>query len=216
MYKLREMNEPETTRDRLLSVGLQMLGEGGARSLTVRGLVQRAGENPGTFVYHFKTRSAFLQTLLEQWYAPLFRGVCLSVEAGAPPMVSLKASMEHALSFVHEHAPLIAQLMADYAAGEREVAVFARTVPMRHPRMILDAIGEALREGCLVDAEPENLLMYLFGAVGMPVILSRFLLGDMRPASALLDKIGRIALEPEASRLRLAWALRGIQRNQSA
>lgn len=205
------MSGAESTRDRLLSVGLQMLGEGGVRSLTVRGLVQRAGENPGTFVYHFKTRSAFLQLLLEQWYAPLFRGVRLSIEAGAPPMERLKASLEHALFFAHENAPLIAQLMADYAAGEQAVAEFARTVPMRHPRMILEAIREALREGCLTEAEPENLLMYLFGAVGMPVIVVRFLLGGIRPSSGLFDNINRIALSPEASRLRLDWALRGIQ-----
>lgn len=210
------MKVPKSTRERLLAVGLQMLCEGGVRSLTVRGLVQKAGENPGTFVYHFKKRSAFLQTLLEQWYAPLFRGVRISVEAGAPPMERLKTSLEYALSFAHENAPLIAQLMADYAAGEQAVAEFARTVPMRHPRMILDAIRETLRAGCLIEAEPENLLMYLFGAVGMPVIVARFLIGGMQPASGFFHNINRIAFDQEASRLRLAWALRGIQQPHSS
>ncbi len=207
------MKEPESTRDRLLAVGLQMLREGGVRSLTVRGLAQRAGENPGTFVYHFKTRNAFLQTLLEQWYAPLFRGVRLQLEVGVSPMERLKASLEFTWKFAHDNAPLIAQLMADYAAGEEAVASFARTVPMRHPRMILDAIREALRAGCLIEAEPENLLMYLIGAVGLPVLVCRFLLGDMQPQTGLFHAVNRIALDREASRLRLEWALKGIERS---
>lgn len=210
------MKDAAPTRERLLDAGLEILRSGGARSLTVRSLVQKAGENPGTFVYHFKTRNAFLKTLLEQWYAPLFCQVRLHPGQGGAPMDALKASLERALVFACDNAPLIAQLMADFAAGEKEVAAFARTLPLRHPKVILDEIRAAQEAGTLVAGEPENMLMYLIGATGLPIILCRFLLGEVRPETELVKAINRLSGEREAMNQRLAWALRGIVRNHQS
>lgn len=200
-----------STRERLLEAGLDILRTRGARSLTVRNLVEKAGENPGTFVYHFKTRSAFLNTLLELWYAPLFREVRLRPGAGDLPLDALRGSLKRALDFVFDNAPIIAQLLADYVAGEREVAAFARTLPMRHPKVILEEIRAAQEAGSLVEGDPENMLMYLIGATGLPLILCRFLLGDAAPVTELFRNINHISLQRESLAQRLDWALLGIR-----
>lgn len=207
----RAVKTKTSTRERLLEAGLEILREGGARSLTVRGLVRRAGENPGTFVYYFKTRGEFLKALLEKWYAPLFRDVRLKPEGGMLPLDALKASLERALRFSFDNAPLIAQLLADYAAGEQEVTSFAKTLPMRHPKVILEKIRAAQEAGALVAGDPVNMLMYLIGATGLPVILCRFLVGDAGPETELFQTVNMLAHDGDALNRRLAWALRGIE-----
>ena len=58
------------TRQKLLDTGLAIAADKGLRGLTVRELAAAAEVNLGTFVYHFGNRDAFIDELVELWYAP--------------------------------------------------------------------------------------------------------------------------------------------------
>ncbi len=58
------------TRQKLLDTGLAIATEKGLRGLTVRELAAAAEVNLGSFVYHFGNRDAFIDELVELWYAP--------------------------------------------------------------------------------------------------------------------------------------------------
>lgn len=60
------------TRQKLLDTGLAIATDKGLRGLTVRELAAAAEVNLGTFVYHFGNRDAFIDELVELWYAPLY------------------------------------------------------------------------------------------------------------------------------------------------
>ena len=60
------------TRQKLLDTGLAIAADKGLRGLTVRELAAAAEVNLGTFVYHFGNRDAFIDELVELWYAPLY------------------------------------------------------------------------------------------------------------------------------------------------
>src|SRR5260370_39085325 len=74
-----------TTRDRLLASGHRVVIKHGIRSLTVREVAAGANANLGSFVYHFGTRDAFVEELIERWYAPLLARVNnVAAEDGRP------------------------------------------------------------------------------------------------------------------------------------
>ena len=55
---------------------------GGFKALTVRAVAAQAQANLGSFVYHFGSRAAFVDELIERWYAPLFAQLQLSASDG--------------------------------------------------------------------------------------------------------------------------------------
>lgn len=73
------------TRQKLLDTGLAIATDKGLRGLTVRELAAAAGVNLGSFVYHFGNRDAFIDELVELWYAPLFDELKAVAARGAYP-----------------------------------------------------------------------------------------------------------------------------------
>lgn len=199
-----------STREKLIAVGLEILQEGGAGSLTVRGVAQRAEENLGTFVYYFHTRDEYLRELLETWYAPLLNGISTGNSLESDPMLHLKQTVIYAIDFMLENARLIALLLKDLSAGEQSVKDFARTIPMRHPLIIMKAIRQAQQGGYIVSGEAEALLTYLAGAVSLPILFCAFFLGYYIPETSVFKGIVQNSFSRDATLKRLEWALKGI------
>src|ERR1700693_1793181 len=73
------------TRDRLLASGHRAVIKHGFRTMTVRKVAAAGHVNLGSFVYHFGTRDAFVEELMERWYAPLLVRVNkVATEDGRP------------------------------------------------------------------------------------------------------------------------------------
>ena len=206
------MSEAHATRQRLLDSGLQLVREKGLRGLGVREVARLAGANPGTFVYHFGTREAFLEEVVELWYVPFFRH--LEETAFSPvkgnSLERLRATFAEILQFVADDSEIIGHLIADAVAGEPAARTFLLKVPPRHPMVILALIEEAQRDGFLRGDPPLHLFLYLMAAAGFPLVLAH---GPLRRVdwlrevgAPLLQILGDIDL----ARQRLDWALQGI------
>ncbi|SIR21692.1 transcriptional regulator, TetR family [Aeromonas sp. RU39B] len=203
------------TRQKLLDTGFAIVTAKGLRGLTVRELAAQAGVNLGTFVYHFGNRDAFIDELVELWYAPLFTGLKSVAQRGehASAMAAFAATMQALIEFAAAQRSFINHLIGDALAGEVAAQRFLLSVPQRHPLLLLDLIRQAQAQGALRAGHPLQLMIFIMGAVGMPLILgggAHQLAWLSASAAPLLEQID----SPDAARQRLAWALDGVRATQ--
>ena len=211
MYNLVPMTEAPT-RERLLVQGLALARERGLRGLGVREVAKAAGVNPGSFVYHFGTREAFIREVVERWYAPMYdRLKRVSEDQGEPRAAGrLRATICELLDAIAGNAPFMAHLVADAVAGEPAARAFLLTVPGRHPELLVRLVQQAQAEGDLVAAPPMALLCFLMASVALPTVLA---VGPLARQDWLPEQAGalvRLMADRAGARQRLAWALQGI------
>lgn len=207
---MNQANQAPSTRVLLLDTGLQMAREAGLRKLTVRGLAARAGVNPGSFVYHFGSRDAFLSEMIETWYQPLFARLQLRNDPALPPLVRLRDMVLQVMDFLLAHREFVTQLYQDVAAGEVAAVRFVRSLAGRHPLLMLQAVEAAQRQGELVAGHPVQLLMFIMAPLGGPVLLTQMISGLETVPPGWRDMAATFAFEREHIAQRLAWALRGL------
>lgn len=201
---------PPSARERLLQVGAQQADAGGLRSITVRGVCERAGANTGSFVYHFGSRDAFVAELIEGRYAPMFERLTASIDAAQRPIERLRSLLLQVSDWGARNSRFIAHLLADADAGEAAARGFVRTLGGRHPALILQVIRDAQRAHELPRGNPLNLMLYLGGAVALPMLLAARLDSTQAVPAAFMQTIGNLARERRYRAQRLDWALRGL------
>lgn len=199
------------TRQRLLDQGRRQARRAGLRGLTVRGLCEAAGVNPGSFVYHFGTRDQFIAELIERTYAPLFARIQANFAQDGAPIDRLRAMFVELLRFVVDTRSLLPQFVLDGFAGESAAVAFLRGLGMRHPQLLLRCIGEAQQAGELCRAPPEHQLMFLMSATGMPAIVQGMIAGRAVLPELIHAAFARYAVDPAALVQRLDWALAGLR-----
>jgi AcrR family transcriptional regulator len=180
-------------------------------SLTVRAVAAAAGANPGSFVYHFGTRDAFLRELLEDWYAPLLRGVSTVAGKDGPALLRLRRAILGLLDFGREHQTFIGRIVLAAAADESAAREFIASLAGRHPRLLLRLIAAAQAEGDLVAEDPLQVLCMLMGSVGLPLLVASAWQGSPPFDKAVSAALGNIVRDPERIRQRLDWALHGLR-----
>jgi AcrR family transcriptional regulator len=198
------------TRQQLLEHGLSVVMEKGLRGLTVRGLCQQMGANPGTFVYHFGNRERFATEVLEHWYAPLLQQVQAGFEQGGAPIARLEAMLRQLLGYLSINGKMIAQMALDAAAGEAAAITFMKGLAPRHPRLMLQCIVEAQQSNALTRAAPEHQLMFLMSALGVPMVAQQLLGGNDVLPDMMRHALATFAIDPQYIEQRLQWALRGL------
>lgn len=198
------------TRTLLLEQGLQQLRQHGLRGLTVRGVCQQAGVNPGGFVYHFGNRQQFVSMLLEVWYAPLYRQLQDSLQQQGEPLDRLSAMLLQLAAFANGEGGVISQLLLDAGSGEAAAVEFIRGLAPRHPQLLLQCLSEAQQAGQLCIAPPLHQLMFLMSALGFPVLLQQLSSGKDILPQLFQQALASYAVEPAHLQQRLHWALKGL------
>jgi AcrR family transcriptional regulator len=208
----QEGNTPE----RLLQAGLIRARADGLRRLTVRAVAQDAGVNLGSFVYHFKSRDAFIARVIEHWYAPLLARAQLALMQSTPNAFGLQSLLLAMIDGMLAERQFFGHLVADAAAGEQAARDFVRACGAYHPAIILQAIEAAQVAGEIRAADPRHILLMLLGAVGLPVLLFEALSGrDILPVT-LVDAFEAFSLERPHIEERLGWVLKGLSPDQGA
>jgi AcrR family transcriptional regulator len=199
-----------STRERLLRAGLRQARRSGVRSITVRGLCQQAGANLGTFVYHFGSRDAFVGEVIERWYAPLLESLAATVDRDAAPLARLRALVLQMADWAAENRQFITHVLMDAAGGEPAAVRFVRSLAGRHPALILRVIGEAQAARVLPPGEPANMLLFLMGAIALPMLLVERMTEAHLAPTELSRALSRLAHEREFREQRIDWALTGL------
>lgn len=204
------------SRERLLQAGLARAQRDGLRRLTVRGVAADAEANLGSFVYHFGSREAFLDELIEQLYAPLFARLQLSAQAGGDPLDNLRRVLLQLVAWLVEHRGFITHLLLDAGAGEKSAQRFLQTLDARHPALLLTLIVQAQAAGRLRREEPLHLMLFLMSTLALPVVVFHGL-GERGIAPPQLARaIGAFTTDLDRVAQRLDWALRALAPEETA
>jgi AcrR family transcriptional regulator len=194
------------------SISTRQARNSGVRSITVRGVCQLAGANLGTFVYHFGSRDAFVAEVIERWYAPLLQSLASTVDRDAPPLERLRALVLQMADWAADNRRFITHVLMDAAGGEPAAVRFVASLAGRHPVLILRVVGEAQAARSLPPCEPVNVLLFLMGAIALPMLLVERMSEARLAPTELARSLARYAHEREFREQRLDWALAGLAR----
>lgn len=200
------------TRERLLDAGTRLARRAGLRALTVRGVCEAVDANPGTFVYHFRTRDAFVAELIERWYAPLMGELTDTLETGGPPLAQLRTLLLQLAGWASANSRFITTLVVDAAAGEKAAQQFLRSLAGRHPPLILHVLREGQKAGVLRPADPLHQMLFLMSSLALPILLADRVAGSGLAPPTLGTALRHCARDPASIEQRLDWALAGLSK----
>ena len=194
----------------LLRSGLALLPQLGCSGLSVRRVAEHAGVNPAMFHYHFGSKAAFLQTLLQQLYEQLFARLSADASGQGPALERLHHALVALARFVREHRALAGRLAIDAASGETVVHDFVRANAPRHLGLLLQLMAQAEREGTLAPAPPMQRFVFVMGAVVAPLLVAPGV-AALRVAPQLMgSQLEEQVLGDEAIEQRVRLALAAI------
>lgn len=199
-------------RERLLRAGGRQARRSGVRSITVRAVCQQAEANLGSFVYHFGSRDAFVAEIIERWYGPLLDQMTATVDLALPPAERLRALLLQLGDWAATNSRFITHVLMDAASGEAAAQQFVRSLADRHPALILRVVAEAQRARELPRGEPLNVVLFLMGAIALPILLADRLAEARLAPAELTRQLVEFARERKHRVQRLDWALGGLTR----
>jgi AcrR family transcriptional regulator len=194
---------------RLLESGLAMLPVTGCAGLSVRRVAEHAGVNLGMFHYHFRSKENFIRAVLLRVYEAMFAELTMRTTEPGPPLDQLRRALTILAQFGRRHRHLLARIMADAVTGEPLAAEFLQANLPRHIAIVAQLVRKAQADGAIVKAPYPQLVGFLAGAVGAPVLLAGALHRSAANAK-LAGVIDRHVLSTAAITRRIDFALRGV------
>jgi len=165
------MARPSQNLDQaLLASGRVLFPEAGCAGLAVRAVAEHAGVTPAMFHYHFGSKDEFLRTLLQQMYEQMWATLAGSAQGAGAPLDRLRAALATMARFARAQRPLLARVLLDALAGEPVALEFVAKNAPRHLGLLAALLAEARAGGALAVAAPLQGLVFLLGAVLMPIL----------------------------------------------
>jgi AcrR family transcriptional regulator len=202
------------TRDRLLQSGHRAVVKHGLRSLTVREVAAGADANLGSFVYHFGTRDAFVDELIERWYAPLLARVKKVAAAEGRALGRLRSAILQLVDFSVENDVFMGRILMAAADNDKPALGFVKSLAGRHPQILLRLVAAAQADGALVDEDPMQMLCFLMASVALPRLVAAAWQGPSLFGKQLSSALLHVARDRDRMTQRLDWALRGVARGE--
>lgn len=199
------------TRERLLQAGLKLARKCGLRALTVRAVAAEAKVNLGSFVYHFGTRDAFIAELISHWYAPLMSQVEFAAAAAdLPGQITLRELVLGIGDWMIQERRFVGHLVMDAASGETAARRFLRDSAKLPPALVQQAIEQAQAAGQICAADSRQILLLIFGCIGLPILLFESLAGAKILPRDYAAPFETFTFERPYVEQRLDWVLRGL------
>ncbi len=165
------MPRPSRNLDRaLLAAGRALLPRRGCAGLSIREVADAAGVNLGMFHYHFKSREAFLKSLLQSMYEEMFSQLTFQGSAEWGPTDNLRAALRFLGRFLRANRPILARVMADALCGDQIAIDFLRNNIPRHLGVLLALIVQAQEAGEIGPLPAPQALGFCAGALAMPIL----------------------------------------------
>ena len=180
------MPRPSRNLDRaLLAAGRALLPARGCAGLSIREVADVANVNLGMFHYHFKTREAFLRTLLQSMYEEMFSNLTLQHDESWSAVGNLRAALRFMGRFVRSNRPILARVLADALCGDEIAREFLRQNTHRHLGHMQALIELGQKEGTLKPMPVPQALGFCAGSLAMPILF-----GGAVAESGALGKAG--------------------------
>jgi AcrR family transcriptional regulator len=166
------MSRPRTDADRrILKAAMELARERGCGAVSVREVCRRAKVNLGLFHYHYKSRQALVERVLQEGYREFFARLKVSVAPSLPPPDRLRGALRAIARFSRDHASLCAGMLKDALHGDRQVAAFAAEAFPHHIPIVLGIYEEGVQGGAFRRLPIPRLLAFLMGVINAPILM---------------------------------------------
>ena len=135
-----------------------------------------------------------------------------TVDLALPPAERLRAQLLQLGDWAATNSRFITHVLMDAASGEAAAQQFVRSLADRHPALILRVVAEAQRARELPRGEPLNVVLFLMGAIALPILLADRLAQARLAPAGLTRLLVEFARERKHRVQRLDWALGGLTR----
>jgi len=164
---------PSRNLDRaLLAAGRELLPHRGCAGLSIREVADAAGVNLGMFHYHFKSREAFLRTLLQSMYDEMYSQLSFEADEKHGPMDALRGALRFMARFVRANRPVLARIIGDALCGDPIAMEFMRNNFPRHLGLIVSLIQLGQAQGMIRPMPPPQALGICAGGIAMPILVA--------------------------------------------
>ncbi len=183
------MNQSSSTPEILLEVGQRLFAERGYAASSVRDITSAGGANLGAVTYHFGSKDALYQAVLERALGPLRETIAATAHLTGPALDRIEAVLRAMFAYLSGHPELPRLIVQQLAAGTELPPVVAATM-QANIGVMTGLIREGQRQGTIRKGDPQ-LLALSFG--GQPIFLA--LIGHALKQAVGLDPTDRAARE---------------------
>ncbi|UPT74727.1 MAG: TetR family transcriptional regulator [Elusimicrobiota bacterium] len=199
---------------RLLDAARALAREKGCAGISVRDICRRAKVNTGLFHYHFKSRRAFVERIMEDTYADFFSRLTVSADGPGTAAERLRRTLRAIALFSRENRRLYAGMLRDALNGDTQTARFAASHFPRHIPIILGLVAEGCRAGEFRDLPEPMAMSYMMGVLSTPILVVTLLEdhGAKRPLGRSMADFADQLLSDRAIETRVDMILAGLAR----
>jgi AcrR family transcriptional regulator len=108
--------DPASTREALLAAGTRLFAERGFDGASVRAITARAGANLGAITYHFRSKEAFYEAVIDSVIAPFTERVIAAGKEEGPPLDRLERVVRAYFGYLMEHPEIPRLIMQSVMA----------------------------------------------------------------------------------------------------
>ena len=143
------------TRDLLLDSAEEAFADGGFRGASIRQITSRAHANLGAVTYHFGSKAALFEAVVERAMRDLHRVLESAAARPGPPPDRLERIVLAHFGFLHEH-PRLRRLILQVLLRDEDLPEATRYL-RRAMGLVAEVVAEGQKSGHFRDGNPQLL-----------------------------------------------------------
>jgi len=198
----------------LLQAGRELFPDRGCAAMSVREVAEKAGVNLGMFHYHFKSRDAYLRSLMQLGYEEMFSKLTLVDEQAGDTVERLRYALRTISRFVRDNRRFVARLLTDALNGEAIARDFLHENLPRHLSVVRGLIAAGQREGAFAPVPVPQAMGVCVGSLAFPVLAGGAMVDSGMLDAQTVRMIDTVLVSNEALDQRIEMAIRGISQSK--
>jgi TetR/AcrR family transcriptional regulator len=195
----------------LIQAARELFALHGYDGASVRAITARAGANLGAITYHFGSKEALHEAVIESVMGPARQRLARAAEGEDPPLDRLEAAVRAFFDFLHEK-PDVPRLMLQQLTSSRPISEAVLGIMRGNIRVVALLIEEGQKDGSIRAGDPQ-LMALSIGSQPIWITMARRPLEagvaidqeDPRTRAQLVDSVVRfvragLTAHPESER----------------
>ena len=158
----------ESTSEAVLLAARRLFAQRGFEGATVRSITAEAGANLGAVTYHFGSKDALHQAVLDQALTPLRIRLAETASSPGAPLDQIEAVLRALFAHLGEHPDLPRLMLQQLATGDRLPGIVRQTM-QANIGLIAGLIREGQDQGSIRAGDAQHLAL---SVGGQPIFLA--------------------------------------------
>jgi AcrR family transcriptional regulator len=152
------MNEYAGTAAALIDAGRELFARHGYDGASVRAITARAGSNLGAITYHFGTKEAFYEAVIDSALRPSYERLVEAASSPGEPLARIERLVRALFGFLYEN-PDLPRLMLQQLTGSRPMSGAAMKTMSGNIRLLASLIAEGQADNSIRSGDPQLLAL---------------------------------------------------------